>query len=164
MRGRCAALKTSKDYEGINWEKQMGNRISLIRCKVEHAFLIVKRGFGYRNATYRGAAKNMNLFHVLLGCANLLMCIRTGRTANNSGINKLRLSRDNYTHLIVILFNGNKKRLRRCLVAVFRFLTMFFLILYSFFIHVKGSGDFCTNCLSVSRKLPRYQRKGKSLR
>ena len=68
------------DYEGINWEKQMENRISSIRCKVEHAFLIVKRDFGYRKVAYRGIAKNMNRFHVLFGCANLLMCIRAGRT------------------------------------------------------------------------------------
>ena len=77
---RPSSLKTSKDYEGINWEKQMENRISSIRCKVEHAFLIVKRDFGYRKVAYRGIAKNMNRFHVLFGCANLLMCIRTGRT------------------------------------------------------------------------------------
>lgn len=73
-------MKTSKDYEGINWEKQMENRISSIRCKVEHAFLIVKRDFGYRKVAYRGIAKNMNRFHVLFGCANLLMCTRAGRT------------------------------------------------------------------------------------
>ena len=78
------------DYEGINWEKQMENRISSIRCKVEHAFLIVKRDFGYRKVAYRGIAKNMNRFHVLFGCANLLMCIRAGEP-NSSGINKLRL-------------------------------------------------------------------------
>ena len=47
---------------------------------VEHAFLIVKRDFGYRKVAYRGIAKNMNRFHVLFGCANLLMCIRAGRT------------------------------------------------------------------------------------
>ena len=29
---RPSSLKTSKDYEGINWEKQMENRISSIRC------------------------------------------------------------------------------------------------------------------------------------
>ena len=28
---RPSSLKTSKDYEGINWEKQMENRISSIR-------------------------------------------------------------------------------------------------------------------------------------
>ena len=77
---RPSSLKTSKDYEGINWEKQMENRISSVRCEVEHAFLIVKRDFGYRKVAYRGIAKNMNRFHVLFGCANLLMCIRAGRT------------------------------------------------------------------------------------
>ena len=52
-----------------------------IRCKVEHPFLIVKRQFGYCKTAYRGIAKNMNRFHMLFGCANLLMCIRGGRTA-----------------------------------------------------------------------------------
>ena len=35
---------------------------------------------GTRKVAYRGIAKNMNRFHVLFGCANLLMCIRAGRT------------------------------------------------------------------------------------
>ena len=47
--------------------------------KVEHVFLIVKRQFGYSKTAYRGIAKNMNRFHMLFGCANLLMCIRGGR-------------------------------------------------------------------------------------
>lgn len=79
---RPSSLKTPASYTGINWEKQIEHRISSVRCKIEHIFLIVKRDFGYRKVVYRGIAKNMNRFHVLFGCANLLMCIRAGRTAD----------------------------------------------------------------------------------
>ena len=77
---RPSSLKTTDIYTGINWEKEIEHRKSSVRCKIEHAFLIVKRDFGYRKTVYRGIAKNMNRFHVLFGCANLLMCIRSGRT------------------------------------------------------------------------------------
>lgn len=77
---RPSSLKTTDVYTGINWEKEIEHRKSSVRCKIEHAFLIVKRDFGYRKTVYRGIAKNMNRFHVLFGCANLLMCIRAGRT------------------------------------------------------------------------------------
>ena len=77
---RPSSLKTTDVYTGINWEKEIEHRKSSVRCKIEHAFLIVKRDFGYRKTVYRGIAKNTNRFHVLFGCANLLMCIRAGRT------------------------------------------------------------------------------------
>ena len=77
---RPSSLKITDAYNGINWDKEIEHRQSSVRCKVEHAFLIVKRDFGYRKTVYRGIAKNMNRFHVLFGCANLLMCSRAGRT------------------------------------------------------------------------------------
>ena len=73
-------LNVSKDYAGIDWEREIEHRKASVRCKVEHVFLIVKRQFGYSKTAYRGIAKNMNRFHMLFGCANLLMCIRGGRT------------------------------------------------------------------------------------
>ena len=118
MRGRCAALKTSKDYEGINWEKQMGNRISLIRCKVEHAFLIVKRDFGYRKVAYRGIAKNINRFHALFGCANLLMCIQAGRTEQFRN-KQATPAAGYYAHEGNSPSLGMKNRFRRCLRGCF---------------------------------------------
>ncbi len=72
-------LNVSKDYQGIDWEQEIEHRKASVRCKVEHVFLIVKRQFGYSKTAYRGIAKNMNRFHMLFGCANLLMCIRGGR-------------------------------------------------------------------------------------
>ena len=77
---RPSSLKITDSYTGYNWDKEIEHRKSSVRCKIEHAFLIVKRDFGYRKTVYRGIAKNMNRFHVLFGCANLLMCIRSGRT------------------------------------------------------------------------------------
>ena len=75
-----SSLKTADDFKGINWDKKMEHDKSAVRCKVEHAFLIVKRQMGYAKVVYRGIAKNMNRFHMLFASANLIMCIRAGRT------------------------------------------------------------------------------------
>jgi IS5 family transposase len=45
---------------------------SKARCKVEHAFAIIKNKFGYRKAVYRGLAKNKALLYMLFRGANLL--------------------------------------------------------------------------------------------
>lgn len=76
---RPSSLGIPKSYKGINWDKQIENRKSSIRCKVEHPFLIVKRQFGYCKVVYRGIAKNMNRFNILFASANLVKCIRGGR-------------------------------------------------------------------------------------
>ncbi|MFR2438271.1 MAG: transposase, partial [Ruminococcus sp.] len=47
-----------------------------VRCKVEHAFKIIKDTFGFRKVRYRGLAKNFNKLNVLFACANLLMVKR----------------------------------------------------------------------------------------
>lgn len=78
---RPSSIKMPDDYKGINWEKHIEHRKSSVRCKVEHAFLIVKQQFGYSKTAYRGIAKNMNRFHLLFASANLMMCARAGRTA-----------------------------------------------------------------------------------
>ena len=57
--------------------------IGILRFIVPHSERFLKaRGYlgVTRKVAYRGIAKNMNRFHVLFGCANLLMCIRAGRT------------------------------------------------------------------------------------
>ena len=78
---RPSSLKTSDDYNGINWDKKMEHDKSSVRCKVEHVFLIVKNTFGYSKVAYKGIKKNMNRFNFLFASANLLMCSRAGRTA-----------------------------------------------------------------------------------
>ena len=83
---RPSSLKTPDSYRGINWDKQMENRKSSVRCKVEHPFLIVKRQFGYSKVVYRGIAKNLHRFNILFASANLLMCARAGRTEAFCGV------------------------------------------------------------------------------
>ena len=51
---RPSSIKISKNYNGRNWDKEIENRKSSTRCKVEHPFLIVKRQFGYARVVYRG--------------------------------------------------------------------------------------------------------------
>ena len=77
---RPSSIRMPRSYSGIRWEEDIENRKSSTRCKVEHPFLIVKRQFGYCKTVYKGLAKNMNRFHVLFACANLVMCSRAGRT------------------------------------------------------------------------------------
>lgn len=77
---RPSSIKVPDSYEGINWDKQIENRKSSTRAKVEHPFLIVKNQFGYKKVAYRGIRKNMNRFHILFASANLVMCFRAGRT------------------------------------------------------------------------------------
>jgi IS5 family transposase len=77
---RPSSIKIPKSYHGINWDKQIENRKSSTRAKVEHPYLIVKNQFGYRKTVYRGIKKNMNRFYMLFASANLVMCARAGRT------------------------------------------------------------------------------------
>ena len=77
---RPSSIKVPASYKGINWDKQIENRKSSTRCKVEHPFLVVKKQFGYAKVAYRGIAKNMNRFHILFASANLVMCARAGRS------------------------------------------------------------------------------------
>jgi IS5 family transposase len=82
---RPSSLKMADDFKGCNWDKKMEHDKSSVRCKVEHAFLIVKNQMGYAKVAYRGIEKNMNRFNVLFASANLLMCSRAGRTQDFIG-------------------------------------------------------------------------------
>ena len=77
---RPKSIKVSDRYKGINWDKQIENRKSSIRAKVENPYLIVKNQFGYKKTAYRVISKNPNRFHILFASANLVMCIRARRT------------------------------------------------------------------------------------
>jgi IS5 family transposase len=53
------------------------NRIrSKTRAKVEHAFLVIKRIFGFSKTRYRGLAKNANRLFTVAALANLYMVRR----------------------------------------------------------------------------------------
>jgi IS5 family transposase len=77
---RPSKIKVPDSYKGINWDKQIENRKSATRARVEHPFLIVKKQFGYCKVVYRSIARNMNRFNILFASANLVMCMRAGRT------------------------------------------------------------------------------------
>lgn len=72
---RPKSLPQVSDH-AIDWERYIENRKSAVRCKVEHAFKIIKDTFGFRKVRYRGLAKNFNKLNVLFACANLLMVKR----------------------------------------------------------------------------------------
>ena len=72
---RPKSLPQVSDH-AIDWERYIENRKSAVRCKVEHAFKIIKDTFGFRKVRYRGLAKNFNKLNVLYACANLLMVKR----------------------------------------------------------------------------------------
>ncbi len=57
---RPSSLKLADNFNGINWDKKMEHDKSSVRCKVEHAFLIVKNQMGYAKVAYKGIDKNMN--------------------------------------------------------------------------------------------------------
>ena len=76
---RPSSIKVPDTYQGIQWKRDIENRKSSTRCKVEHPFLIVKRQFGYARVAYRGLAKNFHRFNVLFASANMIMCARAGR-------------------------------------------------------------------------------------
>ena len=63
----------------IDWERYIENRKSSVRCKVEHAFRIIKCQFGYRKTVYRGLKKNENRLYAMFACANLYSLAIAGR-------------------------------------------------------------------------------------
>jgi IS5 family transposase len=54
-------------------EQAKNSRKSSVRAKVEHAFLIIKRIFGFAKVSYRGMMKNGNRLFVVAALANLFM-------------------------------------------------------------------------------------------
>jgi transposase, IS5 family len=57
-------------------EREKNSRKSSVRAKVEHAFLIIKRIFGFAKVSYRGMVKNGNRLFVVAALANLFMARR----------------------------------------------------------------------------------------
>ncbi|MDI3462696.1 MAG: Mobile element protein [Nitrospira sp.] len=64
-------------YRPLSEEERARNRTkSKIRAKVEHAFLVIKRIFGWANVRYRGLAKNTHWLQISCGLANLYVARR----------------------------------------------------------------------------------------
>ena len=55
----------------IDWERYIEKRKSSVRCKVEHAFRIIKCQFGFRKVVYKGLMENENRLYAMFACANL---------------------------------------------------------------------------------------------
>ena len=57
-------------------ERRKNRRKSKVRAKVEHAFLVIKRIFGFAKVRYRGLGKNANRLFVTCALANLYLLRR----------------------------------------------------------------------------------------
>ena len=66
----CGRLFPFPD-NAMDWERYIGNWKSSVRCKVEHAFRIIKCQFCYKKTVYRGLMKNENPMYAMFTCANL---------------------------------------------------------------------------------------------
>jgi len=65
-------------HKALSDEERARNRNkSKVRAKGEHAFLVIKRLFGFAKVCYRGIAKNANRLFVACALANLFMVRRT---------------------------------------------------------------------------------------
>ena len=73
------AVSPKVSDNAINWERYIENRKSSVRCKVEHAFRIIKCQFGYKKTVYRGLMKNENRLYAMFACANLYALAIVGR-------------------------------------------------------------------------------------
>ncbi len=63
----------------IDWEQYIESRKSSVRCKVEHAFRIIKCQFGYKKTVYRGLKKNESRLYAMFACGNLYALAIAGR-------------------------------------------------------------------------------------
>ena len=63
----------------IDWERYIEKRKSSVRCKVEHAFRIIKCQFGFRKVVYKGLMENENRLYAMFTCANLYSLAVAGR-------------------------------------------------------------------------------------
>ena len=68
----------------IDWERYIENRKSSVRCKVEHAFRVIKCQFGYKKTVYRGLVKNENRLYAMFACANLYALAIAGRRVSTT--------------------------------------------------------------------------------
>ena len=57
-------------------DREKNRTKSQVRAKVEHAFLVIKRIFGFAKVSYRGLKKNGNRLFVVAALANLFMARR----------------------------------------------------------------------------------------
>lgn len=68
--------RATRSHALTEGERLTNRRKSSVRAKVEHAFGVIKRIFGFAKVRYRGMMKNANRFFVACALANLFMVRR----------------------------------------------------------------------------------------
>lgn len=68
---RASPGKASRYRPLSGGEQAKGRTKSKVRAKVEHAFLVIKRIFGWAKVRYRGLAKSAHWLFIICGLANL---------------------------------------------------------------------------------------------
>ncbi len=63
---------------GFDWDRYIEYQKSRVRSKVEYAFLVIKRLFGYKKVRYRGLAKNRTHALMLCFCTNAFLLAQSG--------------------------------------------------------------------------------------
>ena len=76
---RSGAMRRNPMNISNQWERKIESRKSSVRSKVEHAFRILKRQFGFTKVVYRGIKKNLNRLFALFASANAYMFGKSGR-------------------------------------------------------------------------------------
>ena len=74
---QCFIQTKAHRHRPLSEDERARNRTKLkVRAKVEHAFLVIKRIFGWAKVRYRGLAKNTHWLHISCGLANLYVARR----------------------------------------------------------------------------------------
>jgi IS5 family transposase len=78
INAKRGAVRKMTGFAGA-FARHIEERKSAVRCRVEHAFHIIKCLFGIRKTRYRGIAKNANRGYLAALSANFVMLGRAGR-------------------------------------------------------------------------------------
>ena len=74
---QCFIQTKAHRHRPLSEDERARNRTkSKVRAKVEHAFLVIKRIFGWAKVRYRGLAKNTHWLFISCGLANLYVARR----------------------------------------------------------------------------------------
>lgn len=76
---RPGSIRKMPEGYAKEFEQCLERKKSSVHAKVEYAFLLLKRRFGYCKVRYRGIAKNLSRLFLLFGSANVLMCAWSGK-------------------------------------------------------------------------------------
>ena len=76
-RAKSFVQTKARCHRPLNETERARNRTkSTVRARVEHAFLVIKRIFGWTKVRYRGLAKNTHWLQISCGLANLYLARR----------------------------------------------------------------------------------------